>query len=883
MANKNYITLDGRMEDAAWENAKTYTGFRKLKKSGGELAEEQTIMKILPAEDRVYFGFQCMEPNMQQVIESTPDRSMWGSDRIELFLSPTGDTFSYYQFVVNFAGKMVSHYYAEGGKIRPDPYAPQWSSKVFVGEDYWSLVMEIPLKALYMTTNDNMRDKWLVGAIRNRTYDKNAPLGIESSCCELEIDYTELEKYLVVDGMPQRSLENDIRIVMATADIKGTDTDGYFGELCIKTMNAVDETFTFASNYGEAVTVNLVAGSNEFTAPCRFPKLGQYSVELSLTRTGDGEVFARKYPVKVDYEPIKLSFTLPEYRCNFYPGQDYTKVVGRVVAAKPVTLKLEGPGIETQVKSPNADGSFEFDTHGFEVGEAWLTATIDGEEKKQKIRRLAPTERMMTWISGGNLIVNGKPEMMRYMYAPNYRGSKLLYAQRERENFHETTHIKCQDGWMKPEVVLGQLGLSMGEVFQDVMPSEPMLRYFDRRIEELKNTDFAYYYLFDEPECTGISPIYVKNCYDYVADKDPYHVVMTTSRDVVTFGACADWFQVHPYLKPENLDDGRRVYWHTMNSIGSYIDDILKMNRSDKCVGFLPTAFSYEFKSRYADYPTFDEIICHTWAAVLRGAKSLNPYALHDMNDRPSVLEGMRYIFATFEALEKFILLGKQTVLLKNREAEAVLYDLGDEKMFALANFNQTPQTVTLEGISGTWHDFRHNRTITGNTFEMQPFEVVVGTTKVKDEGLPTYEEVAALIDEQEYARTHGGSLLFARQNDIEVLEAKGVSATKYKLFNGMREDLAMQVSHKGDRFYTLDVSKVQATMEKVVITGWNLASKVALKLFVGGQEVADSVAEVKTEELSVTFLLKRPVCPDALRLEFTGDEEMEVYEIDAF
>ena len=47
MEKKTLITLDGRMEDPAWENAKIYTDFRKLKKNGGELVDEQTIVQAL--------------------------------------------------------------------------------------------------------------------------------------------------------------------------------------------------------------------------------------------------------------------------------------------------------------------------------------------------------------------------------------------------------------------------------------------------------------------------------------------------------------------------------------------------------------------------------------------------------------------------------------------------------------------------------------------------------------------------------------------------------------------------------------------------------------------------------------------------------------------
>ncbi|MBE7001138.1 MAG: hypothetical protein E7421_00325 [Ruminococcaceae bacterium] len=890
MANKNCITLDGRMEDKAWENAQVYADFKRMKSEGDDLGGAPTVFKILPMEDRIYFGFQCIEPDMRQVIDNTPGREVqeiWGADRVELFFAPTGSTYEYYQFVMFFSGKTVCNYYAEGGQIRPEPYAPEWKSAVYVGEDHWSVVAEIPLTALYMTPNDSMGDTWLVNAIRCRTQE-GLIRPLNSSICELNRKFTEV--FLPVAGMPKRPVEDDIRIVSATPNLTEKDGDGYRGTMTVKTLNGVDGAFTFTSDHGEAAEVSLKAGTNEFEVPCYFAELGRHQVSLALTRAGDGKVFKRYYPVIATYEPIKLRFTCPEYRCNFYPGQDYSKIVGTVTAAKPVTLKLEGPGIETQVKTPNADGSFTFDTPNFEEGEAWLTATIDGEEKKQKIRRLAPTGHTMAWISGGNLIVNGKPVLARNMFSPGYLGSRVLAQRYAAENFHETREVCGQSGWMAADTILvRELKMSAAEVREDIMPCDEVLRFFDKQIKANAERDFVYYYINDEPECRGVSPIYLQNVYNYISDHDPYHVIMTTSRSASNFIEAVDWVQTHPYIDPENMPDGRRVYMRPMNTIGSFIDDIAKLNRSDKCIGFLPTAFSYKFSSNYADYPTLDEIICHTWAATNHGSKTLHPYAYHDMNDRPSVIEGMRYLFSSFEALEELVLLGKRTILLRTNDAEAALYDCGDERMFVLVNFTQAPQTVTVDGISGTWHNFRHNSTFTGNTFELKPLEVLVGTNVVKDAGLPTYEETAALIDKLEYERTHGGSLLFERHNDVEVncvgmTNVSGLTSNnRYRFFDGVRENLGATILKQGERYCEVNLTKVQPTFRKAAISGWNLQNNVTLKLCIDGEWIEPDIAQIEANDRTTTFILKDGVSPEAIRFDFFCEDYGEIFEIEVF
>ena len=65
MSNKifrdNCITLDGRMDEPVWSEVPEATGFTTRKVLGGELVADQTFVKILPCENRVYFGIKCME------------------------------------------------------------------------------------------------------------------------------------------------------------------------------------------------------------------------------------------------------------------------------------------------------------------------------------------------------------------------------------------------------------------------------------------------------------------------------------------------------------------------------------------------------------------------------------------------------------------------------------------------------------------------------------------------------------------------------------------------------------------------------------------------------------------------------------------------------
>jgi hypothetical protein len=96
----------------------------------------------------------------------------------------------------------------------------------------------------------------------------------------------------------------------------------------------------------------------------------------------------------VDFEEIRLALTSPEYRDNFYPGQDASRVKGRVMAAVDgeALVTLEGPGFpKREARLPQGGGEIDFDTTGFQDGTAVLTVFAGGAKKEFKVRKLAKT------------------------------------------------------------------------------------------------------------------------------------------------------------------------------------------------------------------------------------------------------------------------------------------------------------------------------------------------------------------------------------------------------------------------------------------------------------------------------------------------------------
>lgn len=261
------IILDGRMDEPIWETAEEYTGFKRLGAAGIPVEKNNTSFKILPFEDRIIVGVKCMDDDMDGVTKLA-DGTFDNVNAVEVFFSLSGNPYDFYQFFVSINGSCEARYWEEFGKIKPDPYAPVWNTAVYKDENYWSVEMELPFTAFYMTPQMRWSDKWLVNVARTRIsrFHEKA----YSTWSTLNRGFICPECYTPMEGFPLRDARNDLYISSVLADIT-EHTDGvYRGVMKVLARVAEAGVYTFTSDHSDPVTVSLEAGMNEFTAPCYF-------------------------------------------------------------------------------------------------------------------------------------------------------------------------------------------------------------------------------------------------------------------------------------------------------------------------------------------------------------------------------------------------------------------------------------------------------------------------------------------------------------------------------------------------------------------------------------------------------------------------------------
>jgi hypothetical protein len=143
------ITIDGLLDEPAWELASPATGFIQTSPNPGELSPEPTEVRFLYDDDNLYVGFHAWDSDManRTVTELREDFSPTTSDVATIVIDSMHDRQSGYQFATNAAGAKRDAQISNDGQYNND-WDGVWDVKVTVQEDGWSSEFVIPFSTL---------------------------------------------------------------------------------------------------------------------------------------------------------------------------------------------------------------------------------------------------------------------------------------------------------------------------------------------------------------------------------------------------------------------------------------------------------------------------------------------------------------------------------------------------------------------------------------------------------------------------------------------------------------------------------------------------------------------------------------------------------------
>ena len=172
LAAGDKITIDGSLDEAVWKAAQPIP-MQQAKGHGGKLVSSP-CGKMLWNQDGIYVGFTCSGKPMIR------NGDVWfGSDNIELFLSPGTEKATYYQFAVSPGNDFSDAYKVE--KPMEAALTAKWDCEglkraVTVTDNSWTVEMFIPFSGLHHTPAPKPYSLWFGNLVNNKLGPDGKPV-----------------------------------------------------------------------------------------------------------------------------------------------------------------------------------------------------------------------------------------------------------------------------------------------------------------------------------------------------------------------------------------------------------------------------------------------------------------------------------------------------------------------------------------------------------------------------------------------------------------------------------------------------------------------------------------------------------------------------------
>ncbi len=140
------ITLDGKMDEPAWQAAELQEHFRQAHPDEGAEASVATRFRVLWDDENIYVGVECDDPREPTATLSRRDRFVEG-DFVSFDFDTTLDRRTAYHFQVYASGTQLDGIHFNDTELTTD-WDGAWDSAVARSSKGWSLEVRIPLRLM---------------------------------------------------------------------------------------------------------------------------------------------------------------------------------------------------------------------------------------------------------------------------------------------------------------------------------------------------------------------------------------------------------------------------------------------------------------------------------------------------------------------------------------------------------------------------------------------------------------------------------------------------------------------------------------------------------------------------------------------------------------
>ncbi|MDP6041850.1 MAG: DUF5916 domain-containing protein, partial [Candidatus Latescibacteria bacterium] len=138
--------MDGRLDDAVWQEAQPIEGFVQRDPGYWVPSTERTVARIVYDNEKLYFGFECYDSEPQRIVANNMrrDSEVWGDDNVQILLDTYNDRQNGMFFFVNSLGAKRDLILSQEGRTYNDDWDCVWESKGYRHDKGWSAEVAIP-------------------------------------------------------------------------------------------------------------------------------------------------------------------------------------------------------------------------------------------------------------------------------------------------------------------------------------------------------------------------------------------------------------------------------------------------------------------------------------------------------------------------------------------------------------------------------------------------------------------------------------------------------------------------------------------------------------------------------------------------------------------
>ncbi|WP_143149546.1 DUF5916 domain-containing protein [Rhodothermus profundi] len=152
------LVLDGRIEEAAWQQAPAATTFWQREPHDGQPATERTEVRVLYDNAALYVGFVCYDREPDRILRRLARRDrMVVADWVGVLIDSYRDRKTAFAFLVNAAGTQADFLILNDGNAEDFNWDALWEARVAMRPDGWSAEFRIPFTALRFSQADTLR------------------------------------------------------------------------------------------------------------------------------------------------------------------------------------------------------------------------------------------------------------------------------------------------------------------------------------------------------------------------------------------------------------------------------------------------------------------------------------------------------------------------------------------------------------------------------------------------------------------------------------------------------------------------------------------------------------------------------------------------------